>query len=131
MKRLKEFPSLMLAFNDINMDSGGSMHRRINGEAAVEGGWERGFKVAEAVLARLEGKTIGEVAPEAIEEQYRDDVKLTDSAFETVVLGPDGIPDRILAQIGATEAEIFVVNHVLYEFFDGELWEPMTLPKWL
>jgi hypothetical protein len=123
--RLKHFPFVWKAFKLILADQP-YMDRKVTipGITPVAAKLLQRFERAESALAKLYGVrlgTIGVTMADLAKEHCAEDLRLTDSAFETVVLPVNDVQRVVYKRAGISKADAKTTDKVLYEFFDGNL----------
>jgi hypothetical protein len=115
--KLKEFPLVMRAFREIELDSGGFLARALNPEVEVPEYWEVPFRAAEEVFIRCGGRWVVDVSELFGKEEYNHNTPLWQ-----VVAIPVNEDDKVVYRaLGIGRLDGWVTSHLLGQFFDGEL----------
>lgn len=128
MRKLKEFPLFMAGCHAIMLDSGcghGPEAHVLNPEAETLH-YTDAIEIIEGHLKSLKGKTIQQFIPEMLKMKYYEDVRPEEFAIEYVYLGMNDSTKLVLAKLGLSPLEIWAVEHVFDQFFEGELHKQFT-----
>lgn len=122
---LNDFPLIARAFKEIEFDSGGVMSRTLNLDTDIPQHWEHAFQVVEKIFAKLGEGTFGSLyAPlqEALKAEVLDDVyEAKTPLWEIVALPINDAHVVLMDGLGINKTDQWLTNHLLYQFFDGEL----------
>lgn len=115
--KLKQFPLIMRAFHAIELDNGGTRARALIPEADIPDHWEVPFQVVERVFQQLGDHNVSMVHRLLTENTWEPSTK----AWEVVALPVNEDDTIVMNQFGIHKTDQWLTNHLLYQFFDGEL----------
>lgn len=131
MAKLKDFPLFMTGCTAIMLDNGchsGPDGHEINPEAETSE-YTEALTYIECVLAGLKGLSIQQHCPEILKMEFYEDIKPTDKVLGYIYLGVNDSTEIVLSAAKLASHEIWLVNHVFNQFFEGELHDRFTKPR--
>lgn len=126
--KLKNFPLVMHGFKEIQLDQY-IQGMELNAKAEIGEDWVAAFECAEKLLNRLKFKKLGKFMPELLTMDYYDDLQSDNSVIYLIYMPVNDTDKLLMRKAGCTELEIFAINMLFYQFFDGELREVFQTVK--
>lgn len=124
---LNQFPSVLSAFQMIEADNSGTLARKFKPRAEVPEHLLRAFKAVERVLTQASKMAVGSCCPEVLTARYYEGAfTRSDTLFTMIVSGCNDSAPWAMQIMKCGDAEIFVTEWLLNEFFDGSLSETFT-----
>jgi hypothetical protein len=126
--KLKDFPLVMRAFKEIELDNGGSRARCLLREPDVPDYWQTPMLVAEETFRQCGDKVVSgvwELAERETSGEYYPHTPL----WTVVALPVDDDDKKVYEHLGLAPAQGWLTTHLLGQFFDGELSGVFTAPR--
>ena len=125
MPMLKDYPRVMNAFHSIELDNGGTRARWLNPDIPIPEHWETPFQLVEAVFNHIGDAKMSDL-PDILQKQIREEVvddvyDPTTPVWEIIALPVNDAHVVVMDGLGINKTDQWLTNHLLYQFFDGEL----------